>query len=575
MKKTFRIRIAIITIIVISIIAFCIYKFVQSDSKKYEIVKVNEYNYFLLKQNNLYGVIDKKGNTIINVQYDDIKIPNPEKAIFICYKGKDTKVLNAEKQDILTQYEKVEPIRLKNIASDLMYEKSVLKYYENGKYGLINFEGKKITKAIYNEIDSLPYKEGELIVKQDEKYGVINIKGTELVNIEYDQISVDGYYTEENQYKYAGYIVSNKTNEGYRYGYIDYNGEILEEIQYNELSRVTDIEDNENVYILCAKNGQYGITKNGKELIQNEYQSINFSKINNLFLIEKNKKYGITDLNGKIIVPVEYKQIDTLGIYLYANNEQGTTVYNSEGNEVNIDANIGILDTANDKYRIRINTEENAKYGVIGKDGKQIIEEKYNYIEYLYDNYFIVSNENSKLGIIDDKDNIKVEIINDSVQKIKNTNIIQTTIGQTTQLFSKEMKKVCEMETAIIEEKEDYIKIYNSEQTKYFNQDGKELKNTEVYKNNTLYAEENNGKWGFSDINGNMKIGYRYEKVTEFNEYGFAAVKLNGKWGAIDEQGKEVSGLVYEFKEDVIPSFIGKYYKVTYGFGEFYFTDQT
>ena len=575
MKKTFRIRIAIITIIVISILSFCVYKFIQNDSKKYEIAKVNEYNYFLLKQNNLYGVIDKKGNTIINVQYDDIKIPNPEKAIFICYKGKDTKVLNAEKQDILTQYEKVEPIRLKNIASDLMYEKSVLKYHENGKYGLINFEGKKITKAIYNEIDSLPYKEGELIVKQDEKYGVINIKGTELVNIEYDQISVDGYYTEENQYKYAGYIVSNKTNEGYRYGYIDYNGEILEEIQYNELSRVTDIEDNENVYILCAKNGQYGITKNGKELIQNEYQSINFSKINNLFLVEKSKKYGITDLNGKIIVPVEYKQIDTLGIYLYANNEQGTTVYNSEGNQVNIDANIGILDTANDKYRIRINTEENAKYGVIGKDGKQIIEEKYNYIEYLYDNYFIVSNENSKLGIIDDKDNIKVEIINDSVQKIKDTNIIQTTIGQTTQLFSKEMKKVCEMENAIIEEKEDYIKIYNSKQTKYFNQDGKEVKNTEVYKNNTLYAEENDGNWGFSDINGNMKIGYRYEKVTEFNEYGFAAVKLNGKWGAIDEQGKEVSGLVYEFKEDVIPSFIGKYYKVTYGFGEFYFTDQT
>lgn len=573
MKKTFRIRIAIITIIVISIISFCVYKFIQNDSKKYEIVKVNEYNYFLLKQNNLYGVIDKKGNTIINVQYDDIKIPNPEKAIFICYKGKDTKVLNEEKQEILTQYEKVEPIRLKNIASDLMYEKSVLKYYENGKYGLINFEGKKITKAIYNEIDSLPYKEGELIVKQDEKYGVINIKGTELVNIEYDQISVDGYYTEENQYKYAGYIVSNKTDEGYRYGYIDYNGEILEEIQYNELSRVTDIEDNENVYILCAKNGQYGITKNGKELIQNEYQSINFSKINNLFLVEKSKKYGITDLTGKIIVPVEYKQIDTLGIYLYANNEQGTTVYNSEGNQVNIDANIGILDTANEKYRIRINTEENAKYGVIGKDGKQIIEEKYNYIEYLYDNYFIVSNENSKLGIIDDKDNIKVEIINDSMQKIKDTNIIQTTIGQTTQLFSKEMKKVCEMENAIIEENDDYIKIYNSEQTKYFNQDGKELKNTDVYKNNTLYAEENDGKWGFSDINGNIKIGYRYEKVTEFNEYGFAAVKLNGKWGAIDEQGKEVSGLVYEFKEDVIPSFIGKYYKVTYGFGEFYFTD--
>jgi len=573
MKKTFRIRIAIITIIVVSIIAFCVYKLMQNNSKKYEIVKVNEYNYFLLKSNNLYGVIDKKGNTIINVQYDDIKIPNPERAIFICYKGQTIKVLNEGKQEILSQYEKVEPIRLKNIASDLMYEKSVLKYYENGKYGLINFEGKKITKAIYDEIESIPYKEGELLVKQNEKYGIINIKGTELVDITYDQISVDGYYTEQNKYQYAGYIVSNKTDEGYRYGYIDYKGEILEEIQYNELSRATDIEDNENVYILCARNGQYGITKNGKELIKNEYQSIEFSKINNLFLVEKSKKYGISDLNGKIIVPVEYKQIDILGIYLYANNEQGTTVYNSQGNQVNIDANIGILDTTNEKYRIRINTKENAKYGVIGKDGKQIIEEKYNYIEYLYDNYFIVSDESSKLGIIDDKDNIKIEIRNDSVQKIKDTNIIQTTINQTTQLYSKEMKQVCEMENAIIEMQNDNVKIYNNGQTRYFDKDGKELKNTEVYKNNKLYAEQNDGKWGFSDINGNIKIGYRYEKVTEFNEYGFAAVKLNGKWGAIDEQGKEVSDLVYEFKEDVIPSFIGQYYKVTYGFGEFYFTD--
>ncbi len=70
-----------------------------------------------------------------------------------------------------------------------MYEKSVLKYSEKGKYGLINFEGKKVTKAIYEEIDSLPYKEGELIVKKDNKYGVININGVELVDINYEQVN--------------------------------------------------------------------------------------------------------------------------------------------------------------------------------------------------------------------------------------------------------------------------------------------------------------------------------------------------------------------------------------------------
>ena len=47
-----------------------------------------------------------------------------------------------------------------------MYEKSVLKYKKNEKYGLIDYSGKQITEAIYGQIDSLGYKEGELLVEQ-------------------------------------------------------------------------------------------------------------------------------------------------------------------------------------------------------------------------------------------------------------------------------------------------------------------------------------------------------------------------------------------------------------------------
>ena len=105
-----------------------------------------------------------------------------------------------------------------------MYEKTVLKYQENGKYGLINLEGKKIGKANYDEIEGLPYKEGELLVKQNDKYGVININGKVVVDAEYDNVAVDAYHTNGVGYKFAGYIVSNKTEEGHRYGYIDYKG---------------------------------------------------------------------------------------------------------------------------------------------------------------------------------------------------------------------------------------------------------------------------------------------------------------------------------------------------------------
>lgn len=575
MKKTFRIRIIIITILIIGIIAFGIFLKIRNSSKTYEIAQVNEYNYFLLKQNNSFGVIDKKGNTIIDAQYDEIKMPNPEKAIFICSKNENIKVLNEKSEETLSQFEKVDAIKLKNVSGDLVYEKSVLKYQEKGKYGLINFDGKKITKAIYDEIENLPYKEGELIVKQGEKYGIINIKGGKIINIEYDNIEIDKYYSEGNKYKYAGYIISNKTEEGYRYGYINYKGELIEEVQYNELSRITDIEETENVYLLGAKNGQYGITRNGKKVLESEYQSINFDEKNNLFVIEKSKKYGISDINGRIMVPIEYNQIDINGIYLYAQNEQGITVYNNEGSQVNIDTNIALLNTENEKYRIRINSANGTKYGVIEKDGKKIIDEKYNYIEYLYDNYFIVSNENSKLGIIDDKDSEKIEVIYDSIQKIQNTKIIQTSISQTntTQLFSKEMQKICDMKDAIVDVYDNYIEIYNNKEVKYFDKEGKELKNTEVYPNNKMYLKQENGKYGYVDINDKIIVDYKYDYATEFNEYGFASVSRDRKWGAIDEQGNEIVTPTYEFNGNFIPFFIGKYYKITYGFGEVYFTD--
>ena len=185
MKRTFRIRIIIITIILICIIAVGIFLKLKDSNKNYELVQVNEYNYFVSKQNNFFGVIDKKGNIIVESEYDEVKIPNPEKAIFICRKNENIKVLNENKEQLLTQYEKVDAIKLKNVSGDLIYEKSVLKYKENEKYGIINFEGKKITKAIYDEIENLPYKEGELIVKQNEKYGIINIKGGKIINTEY------------------------------------------------------------------------------------------------------------------------------------------------------------------------------------------------------------------------------------------------------------------------------------------------------------------------------------------------------------------------------------------------------
>lgn len=575
MKRTFIIRCVIIAVLIIAIIVGVSAYFIYQNGKKYEIEEVKQYNYFSLRKDNLFGVIDRSGNIIIEPTYDDVKIPNPEKPVFVCYEGDSTKVLNERKEEILTDYDKVEPIQLQNTVNDLIYEKSVLKYQQDGKYGLIDFEGKRITKPIYDSIDSLNYKEGQLLVKQDGKTGVINIKGNTLIDIKYDQINVDGYYTKENGYNYSGYIVSTTTDQGYRYGYINYDGKLLLEPNYNQLSRVTQIQDNNNAYIICAENGRYGVMKNDESIIPNEYQSIDYDEGNNLFTIEKSKKYGIANIDGNIIVPTEYNQIDITGVYLYATNEQGVVVYNSDGTQANIDTNIAIINTSNEKYKIRIDNSNGTKYGVIDKEGQQVIDEKYNYIEYLFDDYFIASTENSKLGIIDDKDNVKVEINNDLLQKIEGTDIIQTMTASdnVTRLYDKSLNKICEMANANIEVKDNYIKISNTEETKYFSKEGKELRNTEVYPNNTLFAKNENGKWGFAKKNGDTVVEAKYDRVTEFNEYGFAGVELDGKWGVLNSKGEEILAPTYVFNDETEPYFIGQYYQVKYALGGVYYTD--
>ena len=186
MKKKSIITIIILIIIIAIIAGIFIYRNVLEKEKQYNIEEISEYNYFVLRENEKFGVIDKQGNTIIEAIYDDVKIPNPGKAVFICYEGQNTKVMNQNKEQIYTEYSNITPLILKNVSTNLRYEKSVLKYEKDGKYGIISIDGKKITNPVYEEIDTLQYKEGEFVIKKDNKYGVMNMNGYVIINPEYD-----------------------------------------------------------------------------------------------------------------------------------------------------------------------------------------------------------------------------------------------------------------------------------------------------------------------------------------------------------------------------------------------------
>lgn len=571
MKK--KLVLILLIIIVCLFAGYFILNKINESKRNYQLEQISEFDYFVYKEKDNFGVIDKQGKVIISAIYEKVEIPNPSKDIFICSKDGKSIAIDSNSKQLFAEYNTIEAIKLKNVVNDLQYEKSVLKAEKNGDYGLIDLSGKKILNTEYSSIEGVSGIEGEIEVIKDEKHGIVNLKGTPLVKCEYDTVVLDNYYNEEKKH---GYIVGVKNESGYNYGYIDYKGKQTVKLEYNDISRVTDVSTDEGIYLIAAKNGQYGVIKNNKIIINNEYQSIDYDKTNKIFILRKNKNYGVADINGKVIISVENTNIQAKGEYIYAEKNNVKEVYDSLGNKVDVEFNKIITSTTNDNYRIIINTEENGNfYGVINKDKKQIVKSDYLYLEYAYGNYFIACSKNGKLGVIDDTGKTVIEFKYDLAQKLQGKNLVQTLNSETntTEVYSENMEKICEMPNAVIENQDNYIKIYSDKDIKYIDNNGKTLKSYEVLPNNKIYASFKNGKWGYEDNSGKTVVNYEYDLANELNEYGFAAVKKDGKWGVINSDGQIILEPKIQLNDNYGKiEFIGEYLKINNGFGNVYYT---
>ena len=577
MKKKIIVVLSII-ILIISIIS--IIKYNKNKSKfNYTIEQISEVNYFLLMQNNKYGVINKNGDIVVDPIYDVVEIPNASKPVFICKGNYDQnsgeyniQVFNDKKEPILYQYYTVEAIKLNNVESNGNYEKSVLKYKSDNKYGLIDFSGNKITDAIYDSIEGFNYREGILLVKKSDKYGIINIKGASIIKPKYDEILCDEYYTTDSKYDKSGYIVGTKTDKGMRYGYIDgiKRKQILKN-EYNDIYRITDKIDDNNIYLVAFKDGKAGVYQNKKKIINNEYEDILYDANNDLLTLQKTSKQGVSKFDGTTIIPIEYDNIFFAGEYINAQKGDKIDIYNFDGTKENSEY-ISRKSVADKKYEI-VSTSDD-KYKIINNENNKVIDDNYQYIQYLFKNYFSVTKDN-KYGIIDSDGNTILDFKYNIVQLLENSNVIQVIDDKSNiELLDENLKSIIKIKDANIYTYDNYFKVYSDDSVQYFDKSGKKLESKDVFPNNKLFAYKEKNKWGFKDKDGNIVVKPIYDMVTEFNEYGYAGIKSKNKWGSINENGDVIKEPTYEVESNIIPSFIKEYYQVDLGYGEPYYTNE-
>lgn len=550
---------AVATVVaIVAIILICI-KVKNGNSSRQAVDDIGDinYEYFMLSTEEYIGVIDKKGDEIIKPKYVQIDIPNPSKDVFVCYsENEEIVVLNKKGKEILKEYENIQIVQ--STLENAETEKNVLKYEKDGLYGLVDFSGKSITDAIYSSISSLNYRPGRILVKKDNKYGILDSNGNVILDVMYDEIIADGYWSQENSYKHTGYIVSEKSETGVNFGYIDYSGKVILETKYESIERALEY-DEDDLFLIAMQKGKKGVFRNKKKIINFNFQDINYSDLSNVFIVDKNGKYGFYNLDGKAILKPEYTKYSIAGNYISVEKKGKTQLFDVNGNLVNTVSYTKMIETDNPAYFIA--EDEEGYYSIISKDVN--INEKYTQVQYAFDNYFIFVDENGKAGVLNALTNdVEIKPIYDFIILIEGTKSLQAIDGMNdlVEIYSKDLDKTVTMKSGIVEPLENgYSIVYSENDIKHIDKEGNVVSNTEVYSDKMLYSIEKNGKWGFADSNKSVVIKCEYDIVTEFNKYGFAGIKKDGKWGVVNESGKVIVKPSYELDTYYFPQFVGKY----------------
>ena len=307
MKKVLGVIVAILVIIMVIVSIVNVIK--NGEDKK----KVKSYSYYTVYENGKFGVINNEGETVINPEYTEIVlIPNKDVPIFICtYDLNDqdgtykTKVINQKNEEIFKEYSKVEAIDNFDSKQNIWYEDDVLRVEKDGKYGLINFEGKEVLPCDYDEITALKGVTNNLLVKKDGKVGLVNEKGQTIVNTEYKDIKTlkEGYKNE--------YIIVNDNNQ---YGIISTTGTVIIEPKYEDVKYL----NNSEMFAIKDAGVWKLINKDTQILIDGGYDNIIEAKGENV-VVEKGGKYGVVTTKNEEKIPVEYEQIKyTFSIYYIA-----------------------------------------------------------------------------------------------------------------------------------------------------------------------------------------------------------------------------------------------------------------
>lgn len=292
--------------------------FLVKSNQKYSLIDINNKvlktysnfdnlkrrsNGFLIKKDSMFGFINLEGNISIPIEMDEIK--SSEKG-FILFKNGKYKWANLE-GEVLTPLGYDESYH--NSLGKIVFVRNEDKFYK-----IIQEENDvKMIPTKYSAIKKL--EDDYWLVSQKKKKGIY--KNNEIVHPKYDAIEIRTI--EKNGPPF--FFVKQKN----KWGVLDNNGDSFTDISYDYISPIFDIKADKQIVIsksypllranaLSWKNTAvlYAKTKNKWGLLNKDgtdnktiqYDQIQSLFYHKLFSVQKDKKWGVIDNKGKVIIPI-------------------------------------------------------------------------------------------------------------------------------------------------------------------------------------------------------------------------------------------------------------------------------
>ena len=340
-----------------------------------------EENDLKVKKGGKYGLINLKGNSVLNCKYDNIyALKGIKNSLIIEDNGKLGLADNSGRIVIEPSCEAIEPLGKdaldgyitkkdgkygvvganKTQKLDNNYEKiekingnSLFVIVEQGKQKLINTEGETILEEGFDKITQIIEGSNQIIFVKDGTYGIMTTEGEIKIPNQYESLEhlSNGYLIAKQNGKYGIIDSKNTTRVYFNYNSISYNEDANIYIAEDTNFKSSIIDKQFQVKLMGILSELNTEAKYIKMRIQNEYKYYNFDfeekentqilKGNTLYLSNKNGKYGYVNSEGEVIID-----------YIY----DDATEQNSFG---------------------FVAVQKGGKWGSIDSEGKVVIEPKY------------------------------------------------------------------------------------------------------------------------------------------------------------------------------------------------------